>query len=309
MSENWIQIKVSCKAEDVAVVESVMSMAGTGLMTEDYSDLDEILSGVYGELIDESILNADRTHSSVSVFISQSSSPAEAELFIKERLTAEKIDFEISHCSVSEEDWADSWKQYYKPIRCGERIVIVPAWEKFEPSPDDIVVLMDPGMAFGTGTHETTRLCASLLECYTKPGDRMIDVGCGSGILAICASKLGAAECVACDIDPQAVRVAEENTHLNNTPNVHCEVSDLVSEVKPELFDIAAVNIVADVIIRLAPDIGRYLTDDATLIVSGIICERAEETLSALDKAGFKPISERRENGWYAAALKKLSHI
>lgn len=306
MSDNWIQIKAECGAEDVGTVESVMSMVGTGLMTEDYSDLDELLSGVYGELVDESLLTADRSHSAVSVFVSASASPAESELFIRERLADAGIDFKLTHTSVSEEDWADSWKQYYKPLRCGKRIMIVPVWEQYEPSPDDIVVLMDPGMAFGTGTHETTRLCAALLEEYTRPDDRMIDVGCGSGILAICASKLGASECLACDIDPDAVRVARENTELNQTPNVHCEVSDLVSEVKPELFDIAAVNIVADVIIRLAPDIGRYLTDDAVLIVSGIICERAEETLAALKSAGFTLVSERRENGWYAAALKKI---
>ena len=306
MADNWMQIKVRCCADDVGTVDSVMSMVGTGLMTEDYSDLDEMLSGVYGELVDETILTADRTHSTVSVFVPVSGSPEESELFIRERLISEGLKFELSHSFVSEDDWADSWKQYYKPVRCGKRIVIVPVWEDFCPSETDIVILMYPGMAFGTGTHETTRLCAELLEEYTHPGDRMIDVGCGSGILAICASKLGASECLACDIDPDAVRVARENTKLNCTPNVQCEVSDLVSKVKPVLFDIVAVNIVADVIIRLSPDIGRYLTKDAVLIVSGIICERADETVDALRKSGFEPISERRENGWYAAALKRV---
>ena len=135
----------------------------------------------------------------------------------------------------------------------------------------------------------------------------MIDVGCGSGILAICASKLGAGYCYACDIDPNAVKVARENVLLNKVRNMDCEVSDLVREVDSSgaEFDVAAVNIVADVIIRLAPDIGSYLKDNATLIVSGIICERAEETLAALEDAGFEPMSELRENGWYAAALKK----
>ena len=162
-------------------------------------------------------------------------------------------------------------------------------------------------MAFGTGTHETTRLCAALLENYVEDGCKMIDVGCGSGILAICASKLGAGSCYACDIDPYAIKVARENVELNSCANITCEVSDLVREVDPESanFDVAAVNIVADVIIRLAPDIGRFLKDTATLIVSGIIVERAEETVAALNAAGFKVVEEKRENGWYAAALKK----
>ena len=304
---NWIQIKVDCASSDLDTVSSVMCMISNSLMIEDYSDVDGVLDGVYGDLIDEKILNADRTRSSVSVFVPESSSPAETEMMLRERLSALGVDAEVSHSSVREEDWADSWKKYYKPIRTGNRIVIVPVWETYEAKKDDLIVLMDPGMAFGTGTHETTRLCAALLEDHVTDGCRMIDVGCGSGILAICASKLGAGYCYACDIDPQAIKVARENVILNKTENVVCEVSDLVKEVDPADadFDVAAVNIVADVIIRLAPDIGRFLRDTATLIVSGIIVERAEETLAALKKAGFEPVREMRENGWYAAALKK----
>ena len=304
---NWIQIKAECSAADLDTVCSVMCMINSGLMIEDFSDVDGVLDGVYGDLIDESILNADRTRSAVSIFVPESSSPAETEYLLTSRLAELGVEAKVSHTSVCEEDWADSWKKYFKPIRTGNRIVIVPVWEKFDANENDLVVLMDPGMAFGTGTHETTRLCASLLEGYVTEGCRMIDVGCGSGILAICASKLGAGYCYACDIDPYAIKVAKENVVLNDTPNIECEVSDLVREVDPASanFDVAAVNIVADVIIRLAPDIGRFLKDDATLIVSGIICERAEETLTALKAAGFAPVEEKRENGWYAAALRK----
>ncbi len=304
---NWIQIKTTCNASDVEAVCAVMCMINNGLMIEDYSDVDGVLDGVYGDLIDEALLNADRTRSAVSLFVPESASPAETELMLKERFTSLGMDVEVSHTSVCEEDWAESWKKYFKPIRTGNRVVIVPVWEKYDAKENDVVVLMDPGMAFGTGTHETTRLCAGLLENYVEEGCRMIDVGCGSGILAICASKLGAGYCYACDIDPYAIKVARENVEMNSCSNVTCEVSDLVREVDPEsaAFDVAAVNIVADVIIRLAPDIGRFLKDTATLIVSGIIVERAEETLCALREAGFEPVEERRENGWYAAALKK----
>ena len=304
---NWIQIRTTCKAEDVEAVCAVMCMINNGLMIEDYSDVDGVLDGVYGDLIDEALLIADRTRSAVSLFVPESASPAETELMLRDRFAALGMDVEVGHSSVCEEDWAESWKKYFKPIGTGNRVVIVPVWEKFDAAENDVVVLMDPGMAFGTGTHETTRLCAALLENYVEDGCRMIDVGCGSGILAICASKLGAGYCYACDIDPYAIKVARENVELNSCANITCEVSDLVREVDPASanFDVAAVNIVADVIIRLAPDIGRFLKDTATLIVSGIIVERADETVAALNAAGFKVVEEKRENGWFAAALKK----
>lgn len=306
-NQNWIQIKVTCNVADLDIVTSVMSMVDNGLMIEDYSDVDRELDGVYGDLIDETILEADRTVASVSVFIPEIKSPAESLLFIRGRLAELQIDAEVTQTGVKEEDWADSWKQYYKPIKTGDRLVIVPVWETYDPTPDEITVLMDPGMAFGTGTHETTRLCAALLEQYVTPGCTMLDVGCGSGILAICAAKLGASQCFACDIDPQAVKVAVENTKLNDTPNVKCAVSDLLKQTEKVEggYQVAAANIVADVIIRLAPDIGAYLADDGVLIVSGIIIERAEETVAALNEAGFRVIDDRRENGWYAAAVKR----
>lgn len=307
MADNWFQIKAECAAKDVDRVSAVMSMISNSLMIEDNSDIDSlIMNGVYGDLIDESLLNADRTRAAVSVFVPGSFSPAETIDSLKTRLADAGIEAEVSSNLVKEEDWSESWKQYYKPIHTGKKIVIVPVWEKYEKEEGEIEVLMDPGMAFGTGTHETTRLCASLLEEYVKSGDRMIDVGCGSGILAICASKLGADYCFACDIDPVAVEIAEKNTILNNTPNVECRVSDLLAAVDNNigLFDIAAVNIVADVIIRLAPQIGRYLKKDATLIVSGIILERAEEVIKVLNDNGFEVFDDRKENGWYCAALR-----
>ena len=306
-TQNWIQIKVTCNVADLDTVTSVMSMVDNGLMIEDYSDVDQELDGVYGDLIDESILEADRTTAAVSVFIPEIKSPAESLLFIRSRLQELQIHAEVTQTGVKEEDWADSWKQYYKPIHTGDRLVIVPVWETYDPTPEEITVLMDPGMAFGTGTHETTRLCAALLEQYVTPGCTMLDVGCGSGILAICAAKLGADKCFACDIDPQAVKVAVENTLLNDTPNVKCAVSDLLKQTEKVEggYQVAAANIVADVIIRLAPDIGEFLAEDGVLIVSGIIIERAEETVSALQDAGFRVIDDRRENGWYAAAVKR----
>lgn len=305
--DGWIQIKVTVKQEYLNDLCAVMSMVDNSLMVEDYSDVQQELDGVYGDLIDQELLERDRTVAAVSVFIPMEKSPAESEGFIRERLSVLDIPAEIECIGVHEEDWANSWKQYYKPIKTGEKLVIVPEWEEYDPAPGEIVVLMDPGMAFGTGTHETTRLCAMLLEKYVRPGDRMLDVGCGSGILAICAAKLGAGSCFACDIDPVAVRIAGENAALNQTAQVETGVSDLLAQAKkaPGGYHVCCANIVADVIIRLSPDIGAFMGPDGVLIVSGIITERAEETVSALKAAGWHLIDERRENGWFAGALRR----
>lgn len=307
MDENnsYVQIKVECASADLEIVSGIMSMVDNGLMIEDYSDVDQILDGVYGDLIDKTILEADRERAAVSVFIPILRSPNESEMFIKERLDSCGIKYTLTHTGVKEEDWADSWKQYYKPIKTGKRLVIVPVWEKYDAEPGETIVLMDPGMAFGTGTHETTRLCAGFVEKHTTDGCTVLDVGCGSGILAIAAAKLGAGKCFACDIDPVAVRVAKENTELNSTPNVECAVSDLLRQT-PKIdggYHVVVANIVADVVMRLAPDVGEFLAPDGVFIVSGIIAERAEEVQSALDKAGYKVDEERYENGWYAAVM------
>ncbi|MBR6603197.1 MAG: 50S ribosomal protein L11 methyltransferase, partial [Clostridia bacterium] len=185
--------------------------------------------------------------------------------------------------------------------------VIVPAWERFDPLPDDIVVRMDPGMAFGTGTHETTRLVIELLEKYVKKGQRMLDVGTGSGILAICASKLGAEHCAAYDIDPVAVRVARDNIAESGQQNITCEVSDLLKQVSLEggQYDIVTANIVADIIIRMAPDIGKYMKEGAPLIASGIITERKDEVLEVLLANNLKLVEILEDNGWCAIVVKK----
>ena len=305
--DSWIQIKATADNKYLNDMQAVMGMVDNSLMIEDYSDVERDLDGVYGDLIDAELLARDRSIASVSVFIPMEKSPAESEGFIRQRFSELNVPATVELIGVNEEDWADSWKQYYKPIKTGKRIVIVPVWEKYDKAEEELVVLMDPGMAFGTGTHETTRLCASLLEKYQKEGDKMLDVGCGSGILAICAAKLGASECFACDIDPVSVRIANENAEINETPQVKAEVSDLLRSV-PKIsggYDICCANIVADVIIRMAPDIGAYLADDAYLIVSGIITERAEEVVSALDAAGLKLHDELRENGWFAGVVVK----
>ena len=301
----WTQVKVTVKLERLDDLVAIMSMVSNNLQIEDYSDID--LKTCYGDLIDESILNADKTIASVSVYLPAERSVTECIAFLKERFAdADLADAKIELVGVNEEDWANSWKAYYKPIKIGERLVIVPAWEKYTPAEGELIVRMDPGMAFGTGPHETTRLVIKLLEAYTKEGCRMLDVGTGSGILAICASKLGAGECRAYDIDPMAVRVANENIKDSGLTNITCEVSDLLRQVdKSRPYDLICANIVADIIIRMTPDVGELMHKDTVLLASGIIMERSQDVVECFEKHGFRIVERLEENGWCGLAVMK----
>ena len=302
---DWTQIKVTVKLHELDTAMAVMSVLDNNLMVEDYSDID--LKTCYGDLIDESILNADKTVASVSLFLPADQNYNMAISFIRERLESEGINPKIEIVGVNVEDWANSWKKYYTTLHIGKRTVIVPMWEEYEAKENEIVVKMDPGMAFGTGSHETTRLVIELLEKYTKQGVRMLDVGCGSGILAICASKLGAGECKAYDIDPIAVKVANENIVESGQENITCEVSDLLKQVDLDggKYDLICANIVADIIIRMTPDIGRFMKDDCVLLCSGIIRERADDVIAKLNEYALKVVERIDDNGWCALAVMK----
>lgn len=211
-----------------------------------------------------------------------------------------------------EEDWANQWKLYYKQQKIGERLLICPSWEKAE---DDgrTVLYIDPGMAFGTGTHHTTRMCLQYLDDIVKKGDRMLDVGCGSGILSIAALLLGAKEAVALDVDPMAERIARENAELNHIPaNIYTVMAgDILSDsamqerIACQKYDVITANIVANVIIALCPLIPPLLADDGIFISSGIISERLEEVKAALAESGFDILDITRSEDWCAIKAKK----
>ena len=301
---DWTQIRVTVALPELDRLTAVMSMVSNNLQIEDYSDID--LKTCYGDLIDESILNADKTIASVSVYLPAERSVPECMAFLQDRFAQSGLKpIKIEVVGVKEEDWANAWKAYYKPIRVGKRLVIVPAWENYRAEPGDLIVRMDPGMAFGTGTHETTRLIIGLLETYTKPGCKMLDVGTGSGILAICASKLGAGECFAYDIDPMAVRVATENVKDSGLANIHCGQSDLLKGVKKQPYDLICANLVADIILRMIPDLSPLMGAETVLLASGIILERADEVKQCFETYGYRIIDQPVENGWCALAVQK----
>ena len=297
MAGTWTKITVTGNIKDLDGIVAVMSMLDNGLMIEDYSDFS--LNGMYGELVDETILNADRETVKVSLFVPEERNPLEYKEFLETRLSALSIGGEISLEGMNEDDWAESWKQYYKPVPLG-RITVVPAWEKYEAKEGEVIVRMDPGMAFGTGTHETTRLVIRLMQDELRGGERLLDVGTGSGILSICASKLGARSCNAYDIDPVAVKVARDNALADGCDNITVGVSDLLKgvDISEGKYDFCVANIVADIIIRMLPDIKDYVKSGAPLILSGIIGERADEVRAEVIKNGFTVEKEIKENDW-----------
>ncbi len=209
---------------------------------------------------------------------------------------------------VQEEDWADAWKQHFHVERFGERIVIRPSWRAYDPHQGDVVIVLDPGMAFGTGQHPTTRMCLELLEQHVTAGARMVDAGTGSGILAVAAIKLGAASCLAVDIEPQAVQVTRENATRNGVAAaVDVELGSLGEGwtrpvPPPSGLDLATANITAAAVASLAPALAAVLRAGGVLIASGIIGERLPEVLTALTAAGFD-IEEVRESGDWRALL------
>lgn len=200
---------------------------------------------------------------------------------------------------VDEQDWENEWKKDYKAFRISDRVVICPSWESYEAAAYDVVVSLDPGSAFGTGTHETTSTCASLLDGAVKGGEKILDLGTGSGILAIICRKLGAGEVDAVDIDKLAIDVAVENCTINGCPEINCYVGEL-KDVKDGGYDIIVANIIADVIAAIACDVPSKLAPDGRFICSGIINTKREKVEKALAEAGFRIVRVEEKNDWMA---------
>lgn len=305
MTENWTELKIEVPAEQADLAGAIANMVVPyGIYMEDYSHLEEeAMEIAHIDLIDEELLQKDRTKAIIHIYISPEANPAEAVSFLEERFRAEGIPFALSQDSCVEEDWINNWKKYFHPIPVGEKLLIRPLWEDEYDPQGRTVLHLEPGLAFGTGTHETTRLCLELLEKYITPGVDFLDMGCGSGILSVAALLLGAKSAVGVDIDPLAVKTAQENAQTNGVTDRFTGICGNLAEKVTGKFQVVAANIVADVVILLSKDAPRFLTPDSTYIVSGIIDTREQDVLNALEPT-FQVIERREEKGWVAMALK-----
>ncbi|MDR1062069.1 MAG: 50S ribosomal protein L11 methyltransferase [Clostridiales bacterium] len=371
---DWTEIIVKIGVADWERAEPIFHMlAPAGFYVEDYSALeDDVREIAHIDLIDDELLAKDRETALIHVYAAPGENPGELAALARERLSAAGIASSASMAAVREEDWANSWKKYFKPLRIGRRILIVPGWEDPPegggPSacgdggasnggasdgevsgdrtsdggmsnggasddgasgedadggcgPDgvapngsgtdgreagrDVVIRIEPGMAFGTGGHASTKLCLELLERRAAPASRVLDVGAGSGILSIAAVLLGAESALGVDIDQYAVKVARRNAELNGAGDrAAFAEGDLAGSVSGA-FDVVLANIVADTIIRLMPDLGRCLAPGGTFVCSGIVCGREGDVLAALGAHGLAAVETLREDAWVAIAAKR----
>ncbi len=307
----WLEYTVLTTTEASDMVSNLLIEAGSkGVMIEDKNDvqLNQRPEGQW-DIIDEEIARKMGDDVKVTGYypvderIADTIAHVEAEL---KRLRALELGFAAgkltaSTNAVDEEDWAESWKKSYKPFRLGRHMVVKPGWESFDAQPGDQIIEIDPGMAFGTGTHETTGLCVELVEERVKPGMDVIDIGTGTGILAIAAAHMGA-RVLATDLDPIAVRVAGENVKINGFQDViRTRAGDLLEAVD-ETADIVIANIIADVIRMLAAPVRAHIRPGGTFICSGIARERKNEVIEALEQAGYRNLDVRDRGEWSAIA-------
>lgn len=313
---NWTEVKIYTTTAGIdPLTGSMLDLGLQGFMIEDAQDFDEFLHDTtpHWDYVDQAVMEKMKDcETCVTIYVADNPQGMEELMQVRQilaRLKAQNPDgkygrLELEMKDVDEEDWSNAWKKYYHPVQVGEHLVVCPSWEAYDRQPDDVVLTLNPGMAFGTGTHDTTRLCMELLEKYITPQDTVLDVGCGSGILAITAALLGANKIIGCDIDEVAVKVAGENAALNGVQDrIAFHQGDLTSQVEGS-FQIICANIVADVIIRLSEDAGRYLAKDGIFITSGIIDTREQDVLNALEQNGFQVIERRTSGGWVALACK-----
>ncbi len=304
---DFTEIVISVDQKDSETAEAIAHMAVPwGIYIEDYQNLEsEVLEIAHIDLIDEELLKKDKSRVLIHLYLDPEENPRESIAFLRERLSASGIESKIDTLSCKEEDWRNNWKQYFYPIPVGEKLLIRPTWRDEYEAGERKVINIDPGLAFGTGNHETTRLCLSELEKHITPKTKILDVGCGSGILAIAAVLLGAESAFGVDIDPTAVRTAYENASLNGVSD-KCEfVSGNLTDKVEGTYDVIAANIVADAIILLSKDVKSFMSESSVYIMSGIIESRLPDVLKALD-GHFEVTKTLTDGGWVCLVAKAL---
>lgn len=307
---NWQELTITVPREAEEAVSNLLIETGSqGVAisdTADYLDKEDL----FGEIVPEV---AQSTQISITAYYPDTMDMADIKQTIQSglaQLAANGLalgQVSVASQALAEEDWADNWKKYYQPTRISHDLTIVPSWTDYEPTAGEKIIKLDPGMAFGTGTHPTTKMSLWALEQVLRGGETVIDVGTGSGVLSIASSLLGAKEIYAYDLDEVAVRVAQENIDLNaGTQNIHVAAGDLLRGVTQEA-DVIVANILADILIHLTDDAYRLVKDEGYLIMSGIIADKWPMVREAAERAGFFLETQMIQGEWNACVFKKTA--
>lgn len=314
---NYYEVKIFTSSQGIDAVSSVLTMLGhETFMIEDSSVVEELLkkeNSYDWDYVDESVIAQQKEESRITLYLEPDETAEASIAAIKSAISMLKEQdpngvfgrLEVTDTYESDDEWKDKWKEFFKPSKMTDNIVIKPTWEEYEPAEGEMVIEIDPGMAFGTGTHATTRMCVKHLEKYiTSENDKVLDLGCGSGILSIAAALLGSKNVYGVDIDPNAVAASAENVEMNGLSDVIEIAYGDVTEGLGMKADIIAANLMADLIIMLAPDIAKHLEGKKIFISSGILEEKLEDVLKAIKGSGFEIIEVLHEDEWCAVAAK-----
>lgn len=307
-NEKWTEIAITVDTKDIDMAGNIANMVVPyGIYIEDYSMLEEeTMEIAHIDLIEESLLERDRTKGIIHIYVDTNENALEAVSFIRERLNAENIlhDIKIENCQT--EDWVNNWKQYFHPMPVGNKLLIRPTWEDEYDAGDRKVLHIEPGLAFGTGSHPTTKLCLEKLENYINEDSTVLDIGCGSGILSIASLLLGAKSAFGVDIDELAVKTALSNAKENGfEPPVFNAVHGNLSDKVTGKFNVVVANIVADIIMEFNKEVGQFLTDDGIYITGGIIDARKDEVIYSFAQNNFQIVESFEEKGWNVFVCKK----
>ena len=308
MQEKWTEIAITVNTKDLEKAENIANMVVPyGIYIEDYSALEEeTMEIAHIDLIEESLLQRDRTKGIIHIYINPDENPNESVTYLKECFDAQNIKYEINIADCKTEDWQNNWKQYFHPMPIGEKLLIRPTWEDNFDAQGRKVLNIEPGLAFGTGSHPTTKLCLETLEKYVNSDSTVLDIGCGSGILSIASLLLGAKSAFGVDIDELAVKTAKENAKENGflPPVFDAVEGDLIDKVSGK-YNIIVANIVADIIMQFNTQVAQFLTDDGVYITGGIIEMREAEVVHSFEENGFQIIERYEDKGWLVFVLKK----
>ncbi|MBE6940236.1 MAG: 50S ribosomal protein L11 methyltransferase [Ruminococcaceae bacterium] len=312
---NWLEVSIDTSPAGLDPVSRLLEDLGiTGLVIDDEGDFQNFLENnhQYWDYVDEALLDEKRGVCRITCYLSDDTDGRSQLAAIPAALTnlgqahPEYAPLRLSSRQMADADWENNWKQFYKPMEIGERLLVIPEWEQAADE-SRIPLILNPGLTFGTGSHATTRLCLTALEQHIHGGEKVLDLGCGSGILSIAALRLGADRAFACDIDEKCIDVAYENAALNGVGRDRYTVrwGDVLSDraLQKEFggeYDMVVANIVADVIMGLSPQVRPFLKTDGLFLCSGIIDDRAQEVAAKLQADGWTILSERSSEGWFS---------